>query len=97
MKITEEMKKNIGKIFVIVIIALFLEIFLFNIGSFRLVGKDYQSKIVSIEDCELQGLEKSTPIPIELHRIIRLLPSKRFNKNVVPCILTSKNLKETKY
>ena len=58
MKITEEIKKNIGKIFVIVIIALFLEIFLFNIGSFRLVGKDYQSKIVSIEDCELQGLEK---------------------------------------
>ena len=56
----EEIKKVIFKIIVILCISLFLEIFLFNMRSFRLVGKNYQSKTVSIEDCEVVGIEKRT-------------------------------------
>lgn len=51
-------KKRVIALLVIFCICLFSEIFLFNMRSFRLVGKDYQSKTVSMEDCNLVGLEK---------------------------------------
>lgn len=54
----EKRKNLIFKVIVIFCISLFLEIFVFNMRSFRLVGKNYQSKFVPIEDCEIVGMEK---------------------------------------
>jgi len=76
----EEIKNIIFKLIVILCISLFLEIFVFNINSFRLVGKDYQSKIVSIEDCELEGIEKLEDKIYEVTSDLAIIKIKEINQ-----------------
>lgn len=53
-------KKILKGILLIFFIALFLELVVFNINSFRLLGNKYQYEILDLKDAELQNLEKNS-------------------------------------
>lgn len=50
-------KKIIKGILIIFFIALFLELVVFNINSFRLLGDKYQYEILDLKEAELKNLE----------------------------------------
>lgn len=53
-------KKIIKGIVIIFFIALFLELVVFNINSFRLLGDKYQYEILDLKDANMQNLEKNS-------------------------------------